>query len=235
MYYTYVLQSKKDGKWYTGATENLRKRLIDHNSNQVRATKGRGPFSVIYYEACVNKHDAFAREIYLKSGMGKRYLKNRLKRFLFLTGQGKKGVHPVRGRLPVATSSSNRGYIALISVIIISLLLITISVAVSFSGFFSRFSVLDNEYKEISNGLADACANTAILKVAGDWSYATTAPETIAVGANSCQIVSIQNLGLQKVIRTQAIYQKSFTNLKITVSNSINIDSWEELATSALP
>ncbi|PIY96439.1 MAG: excinuclease ABC subunit C, partial [Candidatus Kerfeldbacteria bacterium CG_4_10_14_0_8_um_filter_42_10] len=41
---------------------------------------------LIYYEACLNKDDAFARERYLKSGMGKRYLKNRLKRFLSLTG-----------------------------------------------------------------------------------------------------------------------------------------------------
>ncbi len=38
------------------------------------------------YEACLNQHDAAAREKYLKSGIGKRYLKNRLKRFLSLTG-----------------------------------------------------------------------------------------------------------------------------------------------------
>jgi hypothetical protein len=41
----------------------------------------------VYYEACINEDDAKAREKYLKSGMGKRYLKNRLKRFLSLTGR----------------------------------------------------------------------------------------------------------------------------------------------------
>ena len=82
MYYTYVLQSKKDKRWYTGATEDLRKRFKQHNNNEVTSTKGRGPFILIYYEACINKQDAFAREKYLKSGMGKRYLKNRLKRYL---------------------------------------------------------------------------------------------------------------------------------------------------------
>lgn len=41
---------------------------------------------IMYYEACIDKDDARARETYLKSGMGKRYLKNRLKRFLSLTG-----------------------------------------------------------------------------------------------------------------------------------------------------
>ena len=86
MQYTYILQSKKDKHWYTGCTEDLRKRFKEHNDNLVFSTKGRGPFKLIYYEACLNKDDAFARERYLKSGMGKRYLKNRLKRFLFLTG-----------------------------------------------------------------------------------------------------------------------------------------------------
>ena len=86
MYYTYVLQSKNDKKWYTGYTEDLRKRFKEHNENKVYSTKSRGPFELIYYEACVNQQDATSREKYLKSGMGKRYLKNRLKRFLSLTG-----------------------------------------------------------------------------------------------------------------------------------------------------
>lgn len=86
MHYTYVVRSIKDGYWYTGAINDLRKRFKLHNENRVDATKGRGPFELIYYEACLNKSDAFAREKYLKSGPGKRYLKQRLKRFLSLTG-----------------------------------------------------------------------------------------------------------------------------------------------------
>jgi putative endonuclease len=86
MYYTYVIQSEKDGRFYTGFTGNLRNRLKEHNSGKVASTKNRGPFKVLYYEACLNEQDATAREKYLKSGMGKRYLKNRLKRFLSLTG-----------------------------------------------------------------------------------------------------------------------------------------------------
>lgn len=87
MVYAYVIISRKDKKNYTGTTTNLRKRFNQHNNNEVPATKGRGLFDLIYYEACINKYDAFARERYLKSGMGKRYLKNRLKRFLSLTGR----------------------------------------------------------------------------------------------------------------------------------------------------
>ena len=86
MLYTYVIQSNKDDKWYTGSTNNLRKRFREHNDSRVSSTKGRGPFELIYYEACMNEQDDRIREKYLKSGMGKRYLKNRLKHFLFLTG-----------------------------------------------------------------------------------------------------------------------------------------------------
>ena len=86
MIYTYILQSEKDGKWYTGATNNLRKRFRLHNDNKVVSTKNKGPFMLIYYEACISEEDALAREKYLKSGMGKRYVKQRLKLFLSLTG-----------------------------------------------------------------------------------------------------------------------------------------------------
>ena len=86
MFYTYIIKSKKDNKWYTGHTKDLRKRFQEHNSDKVSSTKGRGPFELIYYEACINEEDAKMREKYLKSGMGKRYIKNRLKRFLSLTG-----------------------------------------------------------------------------------------------------------------------------------------------------
>lgn len=77
-YYTYILKSKKDGKFYTGSTKDLRKRLLQHNKGLCTYTKGRGPFEVIYYEACLSEEKARLREKYLKSGMGKRYLKNRL-------------------------------------------------------------------------------------------------------------------------------------------------------------
>ena len=86
VWYVYVLVSRKDKRWYTGFTNDLRKRFKEHNAELSKYTKGRGPYKIIYYEASLNKADARSRELYLKSGMGKRYLKNRLKRFLSLTG-----------------------------------------------------------------------------------------------------------------------------------------------------
>ena len=77
-FYTYVLKSKKDGKLYIGFTDNLRKRVNQHNKGLVEATKNRRPFILVYYEACLNKNKAIKREKYFKNGYGRRYLKSRL-------------------------------------------------------------------------------------------------------------------------------------------------------------
>lgn len=86
MFYVYVIKSASGKDWYTGSTNDLRKRLKQHNEGKSAWTKTRGPWKLIYYEASLNEEDARSRELYLKSGMGKRYLKNRLRRFLSLTG-----------------------------------------------------------------------------------------------------------------------------------------------------
>ncbi len=74
MYYVYVLQSKKDSRLYKGFAGDLKKRLREHNDGLVRYTKPWRPWKLIYYEAYVVKEDAIAREKYIKSGWGKRYI-----------------------------------------------------------------------------------------------------------------------------------------------------------------
>lgn len=78
MYFVYVLRSLKDGNFYTGFTENLDRRLAEHNDGVTKSTKDRKPFTLIYYEACRNRKDALHREKYLKTTYGKRYIRNRL-------------------------------------------------------------------------------------------------------------------------------------------------------------
>ncbi len=82
MYYVYVLQSELDNKFYTGFTKNLEKRMEEHNSGISRATKGRMPLKLIYYEFCLNLKDAMKRERYLKTTWGKRYIKNRISNYM---------------------------------------------------------------------------------------------------------------------------------------------------------
>lgn len=78
-YYTYVLRSLKDGKNYTGYTQNLKLRFEQHCAGNVESTKNRRPLILIYFEACLNQQDATHREKYLKTHYGKMFFKNRLK------------------------------------------------------------------------------------------------------------------------------------------------------------
>ena len=80
-FYIYILESEKDGNWYTGFTKNLRSRLEQHNNGKVDSTKNRLPLKLIYFEGCKNKDDAIRREKYLKTHYGKMFVKKRLKSY----------------------------------------------------------------------------------------------------------------------------------------------------------
>ena len=82
MYYTYILQSRKDKQLYIGYTNDLKNRLVEHNLGKVASTKNRLPVKLVYYETCLNQQDATHREKYLKTAWGKRYIKQRLKNYL---------------------------------------------------------------------------------------------------------------------------------------------------------
>ena len=78
-YYTYVLLSQFDNKYYVSSTSNLEKRILTHNLGLVTSTKNRRPLKLIYYEACLDKLGSILREKQLKTGFGRAYLKRRLK------------------------------------------------------------------------------------------------------------------------------------------------------------
>ena len=82
MWYVYVLKSLQYDQWYTGITNDLKRRVTEHNNGKSTYTKYRGPYKLLYYEASYDEKDTRAREKYLKSGVGKRYLKNRMKNLL---------------------------------------------------------------------------------------------------------------------------------------------------------
>lgn len=81
-YYIYILRSNTDNKFYTGYTKDLKLRFKQHQNKEVSSTKRRGIMRLIYYEACLSQKDAIRREKYLKTYLGKMFLKNRLKSYL---------------------------------------------------------------------------------------------------------------------------------------------------------
>ena len=81
-YFVYVLLSLKDKRFYVGYTENVEKRLLEHEQGRVTSTKYRKPLKLLHYEFFANKADAKAREVFLKSGFGREQLRLSLKRTL---------------------------------------------------------------------------------------------------------------------------------------------------------
>lgn len=70
-HYTYILRCS-DGTLYTGYTNDLDKRVRDHNSGKgAKYTKTRIPVSLVYYEVYENKTDAMSREWHIKHDLSK--------------------------------------------------------------------------------------------------------------------------------------------------------------------
>jgi len=66
MYFVYLLKSQKTGKLYFGHTDDLRKRIREHNDGLAHSTKPYRPWRIIYYEAYTSKEEACHREHNLK-------------------------------------------------------------------------------------------------------------------------------------------------------------------------
>jgi putative endonuclease len=82
-FYVYLLKSYEYDKLYVGSTNDLRKRLKEHNYGLNQSTKPYKPWKLIYYEACLNITDAKRRERYLKTNQGSRMIKCRLKDYFY--------------------------------------------------------------------------------------------------------------------------------------------------------
>lgn len=120
---------------------------------------------------------------------------------------------------------NNSGFMALMSTIIISVILLLIATSLSLTSFYGRTNILDFELKEKSFALAEACADTAILRLAEDSSYGGN--ETVnVVGADKCQIESV----VGGTINVKADYKNYITKLEIEInSTDLSIISWQEV------
>ena len=75
MYTVYVLKSKRNGKRYVGSTgKSAESRLKEHNQGSNMWTKTNGPFDLVYQENFTDKTESIKREIFLKSGQGRKLL-----------------------------------------------------------------------------------------------------------------------------------------------------------------
>lgn len=75
MYYLYIIRSNIDKNFYTGTTDNVERRLEEHNGHNpsARSTVNRTGFKLIYVEECMTRSEARLREKFWKSGQGREY------------------------------------------------------------------------------------------------------------------------------------------------------------------
>ena len=77
-YIVYVLRSAVNGSLYKGLTNDLDRRLKEHNAGKNKSTKPYRPWKIVYKEIFEIKEEARERELYLKSGVGREYLIKKL-------------------------------------------------------------------------------------------------------------------------------------------------------------
>jgi len=126
-----------------------------------------------------------------------------------------------------------RGFIAIVSVIIITVVLLIVVVSASLTGFYSRFNVLDFELKERSAAAAESCANQALLNLAGDPSY--TGGSLLSLNSlDSCRVGPVSDTTdtpPKKQFKVQATSSDAVTNLFIVADpDTLGIISWREIA-----
>ena len=66
----YLIKSQRDGTYYTGMTDDIEKRVSEHNAGLVSSTKSRTPYSLIWHCVFASRAEALKFEKYLKTGSG---------------------------------------------------------------------------------------------------------------------------------------------------------------------
>ena len=79
MWYVYVLRSLKNSRLYTGSTNDLERRLTEHDTGQSKYTSLTKPFKLVYKEVYSTRIEARRRELFLKTGKGRKLLKSIVK------------------------------------------------------------------------------------------------------------------------------------------------------------
>ncbi len=80
MFYTYVLKSLKNNRFYYGCTNNLQRRLQEHNLGKSKYTKFIRPLKLVYFEKFKDLKKARKREKFFKSGQGRNFIKRKVEK-----------------------------------------------------------------------------------------------------------------------------------------------------------
>ena len=80
-FYTYILYSKKLNKFYIGSTDDVNKRLAEHNRGKTTFTRTWFPWELVYKETFETRSDAFKHERYIKAQKSSKYIRGLIEKF----------------------------------------------------------------------------------------------------------------------------------------------------------
>ena len=110
-----------------------------------------------------------------------------------------------------------RGYIALVSALILSAILMILAVGLSARAFSTRFTIIDSELKMQSYGFAESCVQIAVIRVAAsiaESSIYTGDANPIPIGDGFCEIVLVTDTGSEFSVQARSIVGEATTNLQ---------------------
>jgi putative endonuclease len=81
MYNTYILESEKSKKWYIGHSNDLKRRIQEHNHGQTKSTKNKGPWKLIFKREFKNRSEALDFEFVLKKLKNKHYIRIKYQKY----------------------------------------------------------------------------------------------------------------------------------------------------------
>jgi len=132
--------------------------------------------------------------------------------------------------------NTEAGFVALVSAVVISVLLLVLVIALSYSGYFARFNELDTEFKKQSLAYAEACADIAIAEIAKDATFSVPAGgrtyQVDPLNPDTCLINSING---SYTIKTSGVFKRASSNILLTVtrttgaSGTVTINCWKEV------
>jgi len=126
----------------------------------------------------------------------------------------------------------SKGFVVLISVVILSVVLLMIAQTLSLSGYFQGLSIISFESRERSYALAYSCLDRAYANLWQDFDYLGN--ETIVIGDYTCIIdtllyVEISPTEVNTIIESYATVDSVTTTLQMTIDPDFNILSFKEL------
>jgi hypothetical protein len=128
-----------------------------------------------------------------------------------------------------------KGFIALISALIISSVMLLIATGGSLAGFYTRVTSLNSEYKERSFFLADTCVNQTLLTLAGTPTYTGSATTSVSGSIQgACYTGPITKAGVAPndtyQFRVRSYYMEAYSSIAVTAKVSdLSITTYTEV------